>query len=119
MNVLTSVLSAVPVEAIDPKVTANDKAPWMGVLRDIAGGVLTTCIVLIVIILVIGVSMAVGGKLAGMASAQSTGFMILVWGFVGAAVIGSIGGLVLWATTNSLAPAPAAVALGVLVGVSG
>lgn len=118
MSVLTSVLSAIPFEAIDPNVKPNDKAPWMAVLRDIAGGVMTTCIVLIVIILVIGAAMAVGGKLAGMASAQSTGFMILVWGLVGAAVIGSISGLVFWATGNNLAPAVPAKALGVLLGVA-
>lgn len=119
MSVLMSALQAIPVEAIDPNVKANNNAPWLTVVRDIAGGILMTCIVVIVIILAVGLVMAIAGKLAGMASAQSAGFMILVWGLVGAAGLGSISGLVFWATGNNLAPAAPAKALGVLLGVTG
>jgi hypothetical protein len=116
MSVLTELLVSVPAEGIDPKVTANNTAPWLPVLRDIAGGVMVTCIVLLVIVLIIGVVLLVAGKLGSMSGAQSTGFMILVWGLLGAAVIGSVSGLVFWATTNSLAPKPVAAAMGALLG---
>ncbi|AOT06061.1 hypothetical protein ASPU41_21715 (plasmid) [Arthrobacter sp. U41] len=116
MSVLKSVFTSVAAEGIDPKVTANNTAPWLPVLRDIAGGVMVTCIVLLVIVLIIGVVLLVAGKLGSMSGAQSTGFMILVWGLLGAAVIGSVSGLVFWATTNSLAPAPVAAAAGALLG---
>jgi hypothetical protein len=86
------------------------------VLRDIAGQIMMTCIILLAIVLIMGVVLLVAGKLGSMSSAQSTGFMILVWGLLGAAVIGSVSGLVFWATTNSLAPKPVAAAVGSLLG---
>jgi hypothetical protein len=114
MNILTAVMTAVPSEAIDPGVKANANAPWLPLLRNIAGMLLVTCVIILVAVLVVGVVLWVGGKLASMSSAQSTGFMIMVWGLLGAAVIGSVSGLVYWATSQSLAPAPAAAAAAVL-----
>ena len=116
MSVLKSVFTSVAAEGIDPKVTANNTAPWLPVLRDIAGQIMMTCIILLAIVLIMGVVLLVAGKLGSMSSAQSTGFMILVWGLLGAAVIGSVSGLVFWATTNSLAPKPVAAAMGALLG---
>ncbi|HCB60007.1 MAG TPA: hypothetical protein DIT15_02035 [Arthrobacter bacterium] len=116
MSISTELLASVPAEGIDPKVTANNTAPWLPVLRDIAGQIMMTCIILLAIVLIIGVVLLVAGKLGSMSSAQSTGFMILVWGLLGAAVIGSVSGLVFWATTNSLAPKPVAAAVGSLLG---
>lgn len=117
MNVLTHVLSAVPVEKIDPGVKPNNNAPWMTALRDIAGMVMVTAIVIAVIIVIIGVVLAVAGKLGAMQSAQSAGWMILVWGLLSAAVIGGVSGLIMWATTLNLAPATAAAgAAALLVG---
>lgn len=122
MNVFTNLVSAVPMDKIDPQVTANNNAPWMSALRDIAGMVMVSAIVLAVIIIIIGVVLAIAGKLGSMQSAQSAGWMILVWGLVGAAVIGGVSGLVMWATTINLAPAATAAAVsfqgaaGLLVG---
>lgn len=115
MNIFAQVVSAVPVEQIDPGVKANNNAPWMTALRDIAGMVMVTAIVLAVIIVIIGIVLAIAGKLGAMQSAQSAGWMILVWGLLGAAVIGGVSGLVMWATTINLAPATAAAGAAVLL----
>lgn len=116
MNFITSAITALPAEAIDPKVTANQNAPWLPLVRDIAGMILVTCVILLVIVLIIGIVLWVGGKLASMSTAQSTGFMILVWGLLGSALIGSISGLVYWATSQSLAPAAPAQAAATVFG---
>ena len=110
MSVFGSVLTVVPMQQIDPQVVANSNAPWLPAVRNIAGMLLMTMIVVVVIVLIIGLILAVGGKLASMSSAQSTGFMILVWGLIVAAALGSISGLVYWATSISLAPAASAAA---------
>lgn len=119
MNIFAHVVNAVPVEQIDPGVTANSNAPWLPALRDVAGMVMVTGLVIAVIILIIGVVLAIGGKLGGMQSAQSTGWMILVWGLIGAAAIGSISGLVFWATSIQLAPGAAKAAAGAFLGPAG
>lgn len=105
MNLFVHVASAVPVETIDPGVKANNTAPWMTALRDVAGMVMVSAIVIAVIIVIIGIVLAIAGKLGQMQSAQSAGWMILVWGLVGAAVIGSVSGFIMWGTTISIAPA--------------
>ena len=119
MSVLGQVLAVVPVERIDPGVKANANAPWLPAVRDIAGMLLMTMIVVLVIVLIVGVVLAIGGKLASMSAAQSTGFMILVWGLIGAAALGSLSGIVFWATSIQLAPEPVApdpAAIGVILG---
>jgi hypothetical protein len=115
MNTILARLSTIPLEQIDPRVTANGDAPWMPAMRDIAGMVLTTCIILVVVILVIGIALAAAGKLGSMQAAQSTGWMIIVWSLVAAAGMGSASGLVFWATSIKLAPTAAA-ALQTLIG---
>ncbi|MHA7170040.1 hypothetical protein ACX801_17995 [Arthrobacter bambusae] len=116
MSVWARVGRFVPVEQIDPGVKPNSTAPWMPALRDVAGMVMVTAIVIAVIIIIIGVVLAIAGKLGAMQTAQSAGWMILVWGLIGAAVIGGVSGLVLWATTIQLAPAKA---VGVFLGAAG
>lgn len=118
MSVLTHVVSAVPMEKIDPGVKANGSAPWMGALRDVAGMIMVSAIVIAVIIVIIGVVLAVAGKLGAMQTAQSAGWMILVWGLVGAAVIGGVSGLIMWATTINIAPTASEAAVGLLPGVA-
>lgn len=97
-------------DQIDPKVTPNGNAPWMPALRDVAGMILVTCIVLLVIVLIVGVALAVSGKLTQMHQAQSAGWMIILWSLIGAAAMGSASGLVFWGTSITLAnnPRPAA-----------
>lgn len=117
MNVFGLVPASV-VAKIDPSVEPVAGAPWMSALRDIAGMLLLTMIVILVIILIVGVALAVGGKLSSMSQAQSAGFMVIVWGLAGAAVLGSLSGLVYWATSIQLAPAatPAAASVAPLLG---
>ncbi|WP_460462396.1 hypothetical protein [Arthrobacter pigmenti] len=117
MNIFGHVPASV-VAKIDPSVEPVGGAPWMGALRDIAGMLMFTMIVILVIILLVGVALAVGGKLGHMSQSQSAGFMVIVWGLAGAAVIGSLSGLVYWATGLQLAPAtkPAAAVVAPLLG---
>jgi predicted secreted protein len=102
MGALT--LAAVSVlGAIDPGVTPNDSAPWMPALRQIAGMVLTTTIVIAVILLVIAAVTWAVGKATHNSQAQSVGVGGMIIIGIAAAVIASASGLIMWFTSVNLA----------------
>lgn len=107
MNMVTAnivnAVGQIHAESYDPAVTANGNAPWMGTLRDIAGFVMATCIVILVMLLIVGAVLLVMGKLSHHGGAQGVGVTVLIWALVGAAIIGSASGLVFWFTSLSLA----------------
>ncbi len=96
MTALTSL--SVLAGGYDPGVTPNFNAPWMDQLQNIGGMVLATALVLFVIAVVAGLVVWLFGKLSGGGRAQDTGLSILLWGVVAAVVVGSIGGIISWAT---------------------
>lgn len=84
---------------IDPKVSPNDGFfPFMGTLRNAAGGVLSAVIVLSVIAFLIAVVMLVFGKASKSRSMSEQTTSALVWVVVGAALAGAASGLITWAT---------------------
>lgn len=95
--------SAVLVGSIDPGVTPNDSAPWMPALRQIAGMVLTTTIVIAVILLVIAAIIWAIGKATHNSQAQSVGVGGMIIVGLAAAIIASASGLIMWFTGLNLA----------------
>lgn len=87
---------------IDPKVRPNSDAPFIATLQNLAGSIVTACIVIAVIALVVGAILFVVGKIGGAGRAQEVGFMVIIWVIVGAAIIGSASGLVKWGSGISL-----------------
>lgn len=108
MSISTALFAGVtPFVGIDPGVVANDTAPWLPLLRTIAGWVLVTVIIALVIVIIIGALMFGVGKMTSTQGAQQTGAGILIWGFGIAAIVGSVSGLVYFFSGLSLAPATA------------
>ncbi|QCU77993.1 hypothetical protein E7744_07205 [Citricoccus sp. SGAir0253] len=95
MNVLTAVTLA---GGYNPGISPNFNAPWLPTVQSVGGMVVATAIVVLGIVVVAGLLMWVAGKLGAGGRAQETGLSILLWGVVAAAVIGSIGGIIAWAT---------------------
>ena len=101
----TAVINAsgwIVAEGYDPGVKPNGSAPWMETLRNIAGMIAATCLVALVILLVVGVILIVTGKMSHHGGAQGAGVGLFIWGLAGAAVIGSISGLVFWFSNMSI-----------------
>ena len=101
-NTLVNASGAVVAAGFDPGVDPNGGAPWMETLRNITGMIMATCIVLLVLLLVVAVILLVTGKLSHHGGAQGVGITALIWGLVGAAVIGSLSGLVFWFSNMGL-----------------
>lgn len=109
MSITSVVYTAIsPMAGIDPKVVANDSAPWLPFLRTVAGWVLVTAIVALVALMIIGALMLVGGKISNTQGAQQVGTSFLLWGFAATVVIGSISGLVYFFSQQSITPSSAA-----------
>ncbi|SEB30139.1 hypothetical protein [Arthrobacter woluwensis] len=100
---LTSALAKLPIEKIDPGVTANDKAPWMPTLRDVIGMGLVTGIVIVVGCVIVGAVLALTGKLGQMQQASSVGYKVLIIALFTGAVLGSASALIAWSTGLKLA----------------
>ncbi|MFC0248438.1 hypothetical protein ACFFIO_07980 [Citricoccus parietis] len=97
MNALTSL--SVMASGYDPGVKPNLDAPWMPELQNIGGMVLGTALVLFVIAIGVGLAVWLFGKIGpGGGRAQEGGLSILLWGVVASIIIGSLGGLIAWAT---------------------
>jgi small multidrug resistance pump len=96
MNALTSL--SVMASGYDPGITPNFNAPWMPSVQSVGGMIVATAIVLLGIVIVIGAVLWVAGKLGAGGTAQSAGLSVLAWGVAAAVIIGSIGGIISWAT---------------------
>lgn len=82
----------------DPGVTVQSDAPFLPALRDVAGWGMALGLVFIVLIIVVGGVLISTGKITNTPGNQSKGFMVLLFGLVGAAVVASASGLVLFGT---------------------
>jgi hypothetical protein len=78
--------------AADP-VTSGDNL-WQ--LRDLAGQILTAVVVLIVIAGVVGAVLFVIGKMTALSKTQTASLLWTFRIFLGASIIGSVGGLIFW-----------------------
>lgn len=97
-----NLMGKISAAGYDPGVTPNGNAPWMGTLRTIAGYTLATAIIVALIVLIVGVVLLIVGKISHHGGAQNVGVGVLLWGLVGCAILGSLSGLVYWATQQSL-----------------
>lgn len=94
----------------------NFNAPWMPVLRDVAGWAVGSLFVISGIILAVGVVMFLVAKAASNSNRQDSGVKAMVTGLIGVVVLGSIGALLVWAAgfdpfTESAAASAALVTL--------
>lgn len=94
--------AAALVTAIDPGVTANSNAPFLAQLRSIAGIILVASIILVVIALIVGTVLLVFSKITHNSRGQEVGLPIVGWCLLGAAIIGSASGLVMWGSGFTL-----------------
>ncbi|QHK18465.1 hypothetical protein GU243_23670 (plasmid) [Pseudarthrobacter psychrotolerans] len=80
-----------------PEPVNPDQSPdYLAGLRDFAGQFLTGCIVLVVISAIVSVTLFVIGKMTALSNAQAKSLMWSGRVFLGAAIIGSVGGLIFW-----------------------
>lgn len=98
LDSLKSELMLGAVLAVDPGVSPRMDAPWMPVLRDIAGWVLGTALVLFAIAAVIGIVAWVIGKATGSSRGQEVTLSIVIWVMIAAALTAGVSGLIAWAT---------------------
>lgn len=97
-----SAQSVLQADGFDPGVTPNSNAPWMPKLQDLSGSFLGTLLIVSVVILAAGIVTALIGKAVGSNKAQQIGIGGLVVGLIGVVLLGSINGLVYWATQQSI-----------------
>lgn len=76
--------------------------PFVPKLYQIAGGTIATVLIVMVILLVIGIAMAVGGKITSSRGVQNVGFGFIVVALIGAAVAANAGGLINWGSLQRL-----------------
>lgn len=93
----------ITAEQFDPGVTINSDAAFMPLLRKFAGYVIAGSLIFLVAIIAIGGVLIGTGKIANTPGNQSKGFMVVVFGVIGAASAASAGALVYWATGLALA----------------
>jgi hypothetical protein len=80
-----------------PEPVNPDQSPdYLAGLRDFAGQFLTGCIVLVAISAIVSVTLFVIGKMTALSNAQAKSLMWSGRVFLGAAIIGSVGGLIFW-----------------------
>jgi small multidrug resistance pump len=96
MNALTSL--SVMAKGYNPGITPNFNAPWLPSVQSVGGMIVATAIVLLGVLIVIGAVTWVVGKLGSFGNAQSAGLTIILVGVVAAVIIGSVGGIIAWAS---------------------
>lgn len=90
MKTLAHVAFAVP----GPSYTG----PWMGWFSGFTGWLLATCLFIVAIIIIVGLMYWAWGKVDSSQRAQSNGLITVVMGAVAAAVIGTAGSAIAWAS---------------------
>lgn len=99
MALSTLALRAGVVLAEDPKVTSNDDFfPWMQTLRDMAGGIMSTVIVISVIAFIVAALILMVGKLSSSSDLSRKSTTILITVVMLAALVGGASGVIAWAT---------------------
>ncbi|WP_018142443.1 hypothetical protein [Alloscardovia criceti] len=76
--------------------------PFMSQLIKIASGISGAAIYILVICFILGVVGVIMGKLGSSNMAQRIGWGMLIAALIGAALVASAGGLIMWATDQQL-----------------
>ncbi|TCD54134.1 hypothetical protein EJ419_05525 [Alloscardovia theropitheci] len=76
--------------------------PFMKQLIKIASGISGAAIYVLVIMVILGTVGVIMGKLGSSNMAQRIGWGMVIMALIGAAVVASAGGLVMWATQQQL-----------------
>lgn len=100
-NQLGTVLAA---DNVDPGVRLDYSAPWLGSLRSVVGMVGASVVVILVLGGFFSVACLVFGKFGQSGRAMSMGLWGLLFTLIGAALIGSLAGLIAWAAGLPLTP---------------
>lgn len=85
-------------QGFDPGVTVQSDAPFLPALRDVAGWGMALGLVFLVLIIVVGGVLIGMGKISNTPGNQSKGFMVLLFGLIGAAVVAGASGIVFFGT---------------------
>lgn len=100
MNVMHTEIINTSLDVIakgyDPKITPKFNAPWMDVFRTLGGQIMGTVIACLVIFMVIAAVVWVASKIFGAGAGQTMGLQGLLIGVIAAAIIGSVGGAVMY-----------------------
>lgn len=91
-------------EKVDPGVSFNYDAPWLGSLRSVAGMIGATVVVTLFVGGVISICFLAFGKLSKSEQAFSKGLWGLLLTVISAALLGSLAGLISWAAGLPLVP---------------
>ena len=92
-------------EKVDPGVDFDYSAPWLGSFRSIAGMIGATVVVCLFIGGVISVGFLIFGKLSKSEQGTSKGLTGLLYTVIAAAILGSLAGIIGWASGLPLIPA--------------
>lgn len=76
--------------------------PFMPRLNSLASGVAGVVVTVLVILLIVGILGVIVGKLGSSNTAQRIGWGVAVACLIAAAIVGSAGGLIVWATNQQL-----------------
>lgn len=88
----------VGVEESDLGLNPDFSAPWMSILRDVAGWTVASLFVISGILMAVGVFQFGVAKFASNSRGQESGVKNFIFGFVGVIGLGAVGGLIVWAT---------------------
>lgn len=88
----------------DPGIKPRFDAPWMDFFRTLGGQIIGTVIACLVIFMVIAAVVWVASKIFGAGAGQTMGLQGLLIGVIAAAVIGSVGGAVMYFSGIPLFP---------------
>lgn len=104
MSVMSLIRPAARLVAEGPSDIKPDYSyfPFMNQLIKIASGIQGAAIYVLVILVILGAVGVIMGKLGSSNMAQRIGWGMVVMALIGAAVVASAGGLVLWATNQKL-----------------
>lgn len=100
-NQLGTVLAA---DNVDPGVELDYSAPWLATLRSVVGMIGASIVVIMFLGGLFSVICLVYGKFGKSGQAMSMGLWGLLFTLIGAALIGSLAGLIAWAAGLPLTP---------------
>lgn len=89
-------------QSFDPGVTPQSDAPFLPALRTVAGWGMVLGLVFLVIVVIVGGVLIGTGKIANTPGNQSKGFLVVLFGLIGSAVVASASAIVFFGTTIML-----------------
>ncbi|KAA9394164.1 hypothetical protein FCK90_08590 [Kocuria coralli] len=104
-------------QSFDPGVTVQSDAPFLPALRTAAGWAMALGLIFLVAIIAVGGVLIGTGKITNTPGNQSKGFMVVLFGIIGSAVVAGASAIVFFGTSIALgnaAPPEAAPAAGLI-----